>query len=549
MLLDKILRHPQPSVRVRLAGLVVACVLPLWLVAGYLVFTSYHIKLDLVERHMLETARALSQVVDRDHAAIQAALEALRTSPSLASDDLAAFRAQAMELLRGYEGADIILADLTGQQLFNSFTPFGAPLPKRNIPASALRILEAGRPVVSSLFQGAVTARKLISVDVPVFRDARAVYDLSMTFPADRFAAIFSQQHLSPGWVGTILDKDLTVVARTQSPERFVGMPRVNTPVTRRLAATGEDTIETTTLEGIPSFASFSRSAVSGWTVVISVPKDAILADIWLWLWWTVAGTTLMSIAGIALALNLAWSIDQVMKKQKENEALRDDIERITQHDLKSPLVSMINGCVYLLDRQNLDTDQTKMLTIMEETGRRMLDSINIYFHILKIENKKYQVNPVQIDLVNAIARIWVGVKDLAVRKNLNLAISIEGTRVDTSRRYFIFAEEALLFAMLYNLIHNAAEASPDNERIDVAIGAADGFEVITIHNKGGVPSQIRERLFEKYVTHGKSTGTGLGTYSAKLIAESHGGGIALDASVEGETGITVKLRKMKAAS
>ena len=63
------------------------------------------------------------------------------------------------------------------------------------------------------------------------------------------------------------------------------------------------------------------------------------------------------------------------------------------------------------------------------------------------------------------------------------------------------------------------------------------------------MPSQIRERLFEKYVTHGKSTGTGLGTYSAKLIAESHGGGIALDASVEGETGITVKLRKMKAAS
>jgi signal transduction histidine kinase len=548
MLLAKILRHPRPSVRVRLAGLVAACVLPLWLVAGYLVFTSYRIKLDLVERHMLETARALSQVVDRDQAAIQAALEALRTSPSLASDDLAAFHAQALELLRGYAGADIILADLAGRQLLNSFTPVGAPLPKRNIPDSVLRILEKGRTSVSSLFKGAVTGRYLISVDVPVFRDARAVYDLSMTFPADRFAAILSQQHLSPGWVGTILDRDRGVVARTQAPERFVGMQRVDTPVTRRLAATGEGTVDTTTLEGVPSFASFSRSEASGWTVVISVPKTEIMADIWRWLWWTVAGTTLMSIAGIGLALSLARSIDQVIQKQKENEALRDDIEHITQHDLKSPLVSLINGCVYLLDSQNLNLEQRKMLTIMEETGRRMLNSINIYFNVLKIENKKYHVNPVQVDLVKAIVRVWLDLKDKSIRKNLSYTISIDGLSADTSRSYFIFAEEALIFSMLYNLIRNAVEASPDNESIAIELGSADGFEVIAIRNKGSVPSQIRERMFEKYVTLGKSGGTGLGAYSARLIAESHGGAIALDASVEDETTITVKLRKMTTA-
>jgi nitrogen-specific signal transduction histidine kinase len=38
----------------------------------------------------------------------------------------------------------------------------------------------------------------------------------------------------------------------------------------------------------------------------------------------------------------------------------------------------------------------------------------------------------------------------------------------------------------------------------------------------------IRDRFFDKYVTHGKADGTGLGTYSAKLLIEAQGGRLAL---------------------
>ena len=53
-------------------------------------------------------------------------------------------------------------------------------------------------------------------------------------------------------------------------------------------------------------FNSFSRSATSGWTVVIGVPKAIMMAEIWRWLWWTIAGTALLSLTGIALALLMA---------------------------------------------------------------------------------------------------------------------------------------------------------------------------------------------------------------------------------------------------
>jgi nitrogen-specific signal transduction histidine kinase len=43
----------------------------------------------------------------------------------------------------------------------------------------------------------------------------------------------------------------------------------------------------------------------------------------------------------------------------------------------------------------------------------------------------------------------------------------------------------------------------------------------IMIQNKGAVPAEIRERFFDKFVTSGKQGGTGLGTYSAKMLAEA----------------------------
>lgn len=64
----------------------------------------------------------------------------------------------------------------------------------------------------------------------------------------------------------------------------------------------------------------------------------------------------------------------------------------------------------------------------------------------------------------------------------------------------------------------------------------------VAIHNFGAVPEGMRERFFEKYATAGKSTGTGLGTYSARLIAETQRGGIRMDTSETEGTTITVSL-------
>jgi two-component system, sensor histidine kinase and response regulator len=79
-------------------------------------------------------------------------------------------------------------------------------------------------------------------------------------------------------------------------------------------------------------------------------------------------------------------------------------------------------------------------------------------------------------------------------------------------------------------LIKNAIEAAPQQGFIRIESGEdeSDPFQII---NSGTVPPELREGFFEKFATAGKSGGSGLGTYSAKLMIEVQGGSIALDIS------------------
>jgi len=72
--------------------------------------------------------------------------------------------------------------------------------------------------------------------------------------------------------------------------------------------------------------------------------------------------------------------------------------------------------------------------------------------------------------------------------------------------------------------LHLAAELVPSADAGDAASQL-----VLTVADEGpGVPPEIRERLFEPFVTRGKKSGTGLGLAVARRFVEDHGGTLEL---------------------
>jgi PAS domain S-box-containing protein len=290
-----------PTVRLWLALVVLACVVPALLAAVPSIYYFYQRERAQLVREAIATARALTQAVDRDLASAHAALLVLSTSPDLASGDLAAFHRQATEALRGQVANNVVLTDSTGQQLVNTLRPFGEPLPRHGNPAQLRRIFETGRPSVSDLYVGAVTRRPLIGIEVPVRRGDTVIYDLAMGIFPERLSTILAQQRLPPDWIGAIFDSTGTLVARTHENERFVGQKGVPALV-QRMKEVDEGAIETDTLEGIPVFSAFSRSAVSNWTVAIGIPRASLTEALRRSLAWLIVGSAVLLAGGFILA-------------------------------------------------------------------------------------------------------------------------------------------------------------------------------------------------------------------------------------------------------
>ncbi len=227
---------------------------------------------------------------------------------------------------------------------------------------------------------------------------------------------------------------------------------------------------------------------------------------------------------------------------RKQAEQLQEEVQQMTRHDLKTPLNAILGIPQLLLEDDNLTPQQKELLGYIEESGHRMLNMINRSLHLYHMEMGSYQLQPQQIDLMLLLRRTQQDLQSILVHKSLGFSIQVQGQNAGPKTQFFVLAEEGLFYTMLGNLLQNAAEASPEKAWICIDLEAVPGKKIIQIHNQGAVPEEIRTRFFQKLVSKGKKGGTGLGTYSAWLIARIHGGEIFLQSSQEQGTLVSIHL-------
>ncbi len=224
---------------------------------------------------------------------------------------------------------------------------------------------------------------------------------------------------------------------------------------------------------------------------------------------------------------------------RKKAERLREDVERMTRHDLKSPLTAVLTLPQLLRRDGNLTERQTDMLSLMQHAGYRMLNMINQSLDLFRMERGVYELTPAKVDLLPILDNIAGELHGVIETSGLALDVVVRGRPRQPEDAFAVRGEEMLLYTMLSNLIKNALEASPPGARVTVALTEGRTCDV-AVGNVGVVPPQIRSHFFDKYVTAGKKDGTGLGTYGARLIAETHGAKIAMATSEATGTTVTV---------
>ncbi|WP_228893974.1 sensor histidine kinase [Pseudoduganella aquatica] len=249
-------------------------------------------------------ARAIMAAVDSGFARTEAALLALGTSHQLQRGDLAGFHSRAVEAQADMHADGIVLIDPDGRLLLSTRRPYGERLPKLASAPLLKRILATGRPGVSDLFPSPVDGQLIYTIGVPIRRGADAAMTLNATATPARLAGLLAERSLPRTWRVAIVDGSGKIAARSHDIERFVGRPTTSA-LQRQLALADEGGFETTTLDGIPVYSVFSRSATSRWSVALGIPLDELTAGLRRSLAWLIVAT----LAALAAGLGLAWRI------------------------------------------------------------------------------------------------------------------------------------------------------------------------------------------------------------------------------------------------
>jgi signal transduction histidine kinase len=201
---------------------------------------------------------------------------------------------------------------------------------------------------------------------------------------------------------------------------------------------------------------------------------------------------------------------------RKEKMTLVGEMANTIIHDLRNPCHGVSMASV-LINQLHSDDKTQRCCKIIQDQVDRMVLMVE---ELLDFSRGTYQLHRQTISLAALMERFGFLNREYLQQNGIVLelrqaALSIE---VDANK----------LLRVLQNLVYNAADALKNgNGRIIISGRSVDGAVEICVQDNGpGIPEEIKDRLFEPFVTSGKTGGTGLGLAIAKSIVEAHGGRI-----------------------
>jgi signal transduction histidine kinase len=561
-----------------LAAMVLGFILPAWLGVAFLIVTMYAAERERAVQNTIVTADALVRSVDREIAALQTALKVLATAPELTDRDFAAFHARARHLTRQLSASNIVLIDHTGQQLLNTLTPYGTPLPRRPDVATLRQVLGARQPSVSNLLRGPLTQLPLIRIEVPVIRDGQALYALATGLFPDELGQILTKQPLPPGWIAALFDGAGNVVARTQNADRFVAKPGAPA-VLEAMAQRASGFVTTNTLEGIPVEVAFSRSPSSGWTVAIGVPEAELVRPLYLSLEVSGGGALCLLAVGLALArmqakritsevealtppaqaigrgeppvipslrireiddvaqaLGRAFQIIENRTHERDHAAfekevaektarLKDEFIVTVSHELRTPLTA-ITASLGLLAHDaeaRWEPAAEQLVGIAYKNCQRLGRLVDDILDVDRLEGGKVVFDFREVDPRSLLEQVVASSRALADEAEVSLALTCAAQAT-------VHADPDRLTQVFSNLMSNAIKFSPPGGEVIVLLDRDGANARVSFRDHGpGVPPEFQPRLFERFAQSADGAekgGAGLGLSIAREIVQRLGGKI-----------------------
>jgi len=303
------------SIRSRLVWLVIAIIAPAMAFALFGTYSVYRTQSTKIDQGMTEVARAIALAVDRELDRYAAIVTTLASSPTLVSGDLRAYH-QRLQQTKHAVGSGVTIFDPNGMPLADTHFPYGSALPRSPVFET---FRNGARLDVSDSFDDPTTGERSFAIRRPVMREGRTAYYLAMTFPVSAISSVLEQQALPESWIGVILDRERTLVARTRDEHMHFG-EQASTDFINQLRSSGgvDGKVMSVTRDDLKVTTFFSHADASGWVALVGIPRNDLVATALAPLGAAALGILLVLAIAIAMAIAVGRTITRPLAQLDE---------------------------------------------------------------------------------------------------------------------------------------------------------------------------------------------------------------------------------------
>jgi signal transduction histidine kinase len=216
--------------------------------------------------------------------------------------------------------------------------------------------------------------------------------------------------------------------------------------------------------------------------------------------------------------------IEQMMRSERLS-LIGTTISSIV-HDMNNPIGTILCACGIIQSNAS-DAGTQQLSGHIRDAIERMAAMTR---ELVDYSRGSTQLKLETVNVANFVRQLEPDFSKCRAGCDVQIQVEFEGSvRMDRHRMLRVFG----------NLIKNAREAMTAGEQNELVFSVREtGSEVeFELSDTGhGIPSELLPKIFEPFVTEGKSNGTGLGLAIAKTVVDAHGGTITVNSSTAGTT-------------
>ena len=208
----------------------------------------------------------------------------------------------------------------------------------------------------------------------------------------------------------------------------------------------------------------------------------------------------------------------EIALRKSERLAMAGQMAASIAHEINNPLEAVTN-LLYLIGMRSSDEEARQYCSMAQRELPRVTEISGQTLRFYRKSNTPQETDVAE--LLDSLLQLFYpkfGRRNIQVQVNLK-----EGGIV------LAFPNE--LRQLFANLISNAIDATPPGGRIQIEAkpvknrhGELSGVRVVVADTGCGIPKNIRQRIFEPFVTTKGEAGTGLGLWVSDDIVHRHGG-------------------------